>query len=505
MRLEVSCFDRMGLAKDILIILEQFGINLMSIDASNKGFLYVKFAEIEFDLLSELMPRIRKIESVIDVRTVMSMPVEQEHYALTTLLNTLAEPVFAIDLKGRVNIVNEAAMSILAVSEDNLIGQPLNQWLQGINFCRLLTETPIVFNAIHVNVEQQDFLADIQPIYLVEDNQNIPLGAVIVLKSPARVGKELIALQNKTLGFERVLAVSDKMQEVIKKAKRLSQLPQPLLIIGETGVGKELIAQACHDASIRKDKPFIVINCALFSDCNNEDELSLIFSSKITLLNEAGGGTIFFDEITDLSITIQLKLLQALQHNPFDMSLLDDETRKNIRIIAATKKDIKDLCAKDKFNEALYYRLNVLTIDIPSLRERKQDILPLAEMFLAYFSLELPSSVKRLSINCREKLLSNEWLGNVRQLKNTIYKGMSMAEGCIELSTTHIDLPSGTENEMLNFEGTLDETMKQYEASLLSRLYPFYPSTRQLAKKLGVSHTAIANKLREYKINKNKK
>ncbi|MGS0724394.1 ACT domain-containing protein, partial [Shewanella sp. 30m-9] len=117
MRLEVSCIDRVGLAKDILVVLEKHGINLIAIDASNKGFLFLQFAEISFETLRELMPQIRKVESVHDVRTVSFMPSEQEHYALKTLLKTLPDSVFSTDAKGRIRIANESALLTLGMAE----------------------------------------------------------------------------------------------------------------------------------------------------------------------------------------------------------------------------------------------------------------------------------------------------------------------------------------------------------------------------------------------------
>lgn len=248
MRLEVSCQDRVGLAKDILIVLEKYGINLLAIDASNRGFLYFQFAEVSFDTLSALMPQIRKVESVHDVRTVAFMPSEQEHYALKTLLRTLPDSVFSIDVKGRVRIVNESALMTLGMKEHEVVEESLNHWVQGFSFGRWLSESQVLAQATRVHIGQNEYLAEMLPIYLPDENdKSILAGAVVSLKSPARVGKQFNALQNQTTGFENVLAVSDKMKEVLKQAKRMAQLDAPLLITGETGTGKELMARACHD------------------------------------------------------------------------------------------------------------------------------------------------------------------------------------------------------------------------------------------------------------------
>ncbi|MGI2257719.1 transcriptional regulator TyrR [Shewanella sp. GXUN23E] len=512
MRLEVSCQDRIGLAKDILVVLERYGINLIAIDASNKGFLYFQFAEVSFNTLSALMPQIRKVESVNDVRTVSFMPSEQEHYALKTLLKTLPDSVFSLDAKGRIRIVNESALMTLEMGEHEVLDEPLNHWVQGFNFSRWLAESQVLAQATRVYIGQNEYLAEMLPIYLPDENDSsILAGAVVSLKSPARVGKQFNALQNQIAGFESVLAVSDKMKQVVEQAKRMAQLDAPLLITGETGTGKELMARACHDASMRREKPFIAINCAALPDSVAEEELFGYVSNgqvvKKGFFEEAKGGTVFLDEIAEMSRAAQVKLLRLLQDGSFRRIGGDEEVRADVRIICSTQKNLAELCQSGEFREDLYYRIHVLSFHLPSLRERRVDILPLTEMFLEHYSQQLSSPVRRISAQCREHLLTYAWPGNVRQLKNAVFRAVSMWDGSAELTVEQLKLPSYAEGFGYfdhQFEGSLDDAMKQFEASLLRRLYPAYPSTRQLAKKLGISHTAIANKLREYKINKPK-
>lgn len=512
MRLEVSCQDRIGLAKDILVVLERYGINLIAIDASNKGFLYFQFAEVTFNTLSELMPQIRKVESVNDVRTVSFMPSEQEHYALKTLLKTLPDSVFSLDAKGRIRVVNESALLTLGMGEHEVVEEPLNHWVQGFNFSRWLSEPQVLAQATRVHIGQSEYLAEMLPIYLPDENDSsILAGAVVSLKSPARVGKQFNALQNQTAGFESVLAISDKMKQVVEQAKRMAQLDAPLLITGETGTGKELMARACHDASMRREHPFIAINCAALPDSVAEEELfGFVSDGKVVkkgFFEEAKGGTVFLDEVAEMSKAAQVKLLRLLQDGSFRRIGGDEEVRADVRIICSTQKNLAELCQSGEFREDLYYRIHVLSFHMPSLRERRVDILPLTEMFLEHYSQQLSSPVRRISAECRDHLMTYAWPGNVRQLKNAVFRAVSMWDGSAELTVEQLKLPSYAEGFGYfdhQFEGSLDEAMKQFEASLLRRLYPAYPSTRQLARKLGVSHTAIANKLREYKISKPK-
>jgi len=176
------------------------------------------------------------------------------------------------------------------------------------------------------------------------------------------------------------------------------------------------------------------------------------------------------------------------------------------RIIAATSDNLLECCDKGEFRSDLYYRLNVLTLHLPNLQERRTDILPLADHFITRFS-ESQGKFVSLSTAARNMITQYPWPGNVRQLENALLRAVSLLEGDV-LEPEHLHLPNLNDDENLNFvmddnfEGTLDSAVRKFEAELLRRLYPAYPSSRQLGKKLGVSHTAIANKLRDYGIGK---
>ncbi|WP_417349198.1 transcriptional regulator TyrR [Ferrimonas sp.] len=515
MRLEVSCDDRIGLARAILEVLEQHQINVNAIDAESQGYIYLQLPDLSFDELAVLLPILRKIDAVKDVRTVPFMPSEREHYALETLLSTLPDAVLSIDTKLKVTMANDSAVAILGSARDEVEGQLLSNWVQGFGFQRWLQSDEVLPQASRVQVQGSDYLAEMFPIHLPEPgSEGTSLaGAVVLLKSPSRVGKQFNALQQQVTGFETVLAQSDKMKALLEQARRMAQLEAPLLISGETGTGKELMARACHDASLRAEKSFVVINCASLPDAVAESELFGLASApglpiKKGVIEQANGGTIFLDEVADMSAQLQVKLLRFIQDGRFRRVGDDEEIAVDVRIICASQKDLSDLCQQGKFREDLYYRINVLNLMLPPLRERQADIVPLAELFLEHYSQQLGSASRQLSGECREFIRHYAWPGNVRQLKNALFRAVSMAEGLGEITSDDLRLPAWTEGFGYfdqEFEGTLEQAVKQFESSLLRRLYPAYPSTRQLAKKLGVSHTAIANKLREYGIGKKRK
>lgn len=516
MRLEVLCENRLGIAQEILGLLASFNLNLRGIDADQTGRVYVHFPEIEFSDFQKLMQSIRKIAGVNDVRAVSHMPSEQEHYGLLTLLKNLPDPIFSIDLKGQITRANDAALKLIGEDESSSDKEPLNNWVSGFSFSKWLASKDAAPLASRVSVEKIEYLAEIIPVYLPDvDDKQIVTGAVILLKSSQRIDKQYNALKSAPENsFANVLAFSPAMKEVVATAEQYALLDAPLLISGDTGTGKEVLARACHEHSDRRDKPFIAINCAAIPDEVAESELfgyapnsvSKRLEGKQGLIEKAQGGTLFFDEIAEMTPLMQVKLVRLIESNKFRRVGGDEEVTVDIRIICASQQDLSQLIQTGKFREDLYYRINVLQINLLPLLQRKQDIIPLAETFLAYYALKLNSSAQRLSIDAKRHIQDYSWPGNIRQLKNAIYRGVSQSLDAIEVDVAELELPSYSKDfgyYDCEFEGTLDQATKQFEANLLKRLYPAYPSTRLLAKKLGVSHTAIANKLRDYGINKN--
>lgn len=516
MRLEVLCENRLGIAQEILGLLASFSLNLRGIDADQTGRVYVHFPEIEFADFQLLMQSIRKIDGVNDVRSVSHLPSEQEHYGLLTLLKNLPDPIISIDLKGHITRSNDAALKLLNEDESSSAMQPLNNWVTGFSFTKWLGSSDVKPRSARVSVERIEYLAEIIPVYLPDiDDKKILTGAVILLKSSQRIDKQYNALKTAPENsFSSVLAFSPAMKDVVDIAKQHAVLDAPLLISGDTGTGKEVLARACHEHSHRRDKPFIAINCAAIPDEVAESELFGYAPNSVTkrlegkqgLIEQAQGGTLFFDEIAEMTPLMQVKLVRLIESNKFRRVGGSEEVSVDIRIICASQQDLSQLIQTGKFREDLYYRINVLSISLLPLMKRKQDIIPLAETFLAYYALKLNSNAQRLSIDAKKYIQDYSWPGNIRQLKNAIYRGVSQSLDSMEVDVAQLELPSYSKDFGYfdcEFEGTLDQATKQFEANLLKRLYPAYPSTRLLAKKLGVSHTAIANKLRDYGINKN--
>lgn len=228
---------------------------------------------------------------------------------------------------------------------------------------------------------------------------------------------------------------------------------------------------------------------------------------KKGFFEQANGGSVLLDEIGEMSPRMQTKLLRFLNDGTFRRVGEDHEVHVDVRVICATQKNLVELVQKGLFREDLYYRLNVLTLYLPPLRDCPQDIMPLTELFVARFADEQGIPRPKLSADLNSVLMRYSWPGNVRQLKNAIYRALTQLDG-FELRPQDILLPDHDVSSLAvgeeAMEGSLDDITRRFERSVLTQLYRSFPSTRKLAKRLGVSHTAIANKLREYGLSQKK-
>ena len=315
------------------------------------------------------------------------------------------------------------------------------------------------------------------------------------------------ATQNITT-FDQILTQSPNMQNVIEQAKKFALLNAPLLIEGETGTGKDLLAKACHQFSHRAEQKFIAVNCAGLPEAEAETEM---FGHRGTLNESVGffeyanGGTVLLDAVSELSLEMQAKLLRFLNDGSFRRVGEDQERKVDIRVICTSQKPLNQLVAEGKVREDLYYRLNVLTLKLPPLRERLDDLPLLVEHFVSEISNQLDFSKLEYDHDFLNALSCYSWAGNLRELHNVLYRACTLSHS-YRLSVKDLNLPNSmlsTTEIVTHFPetGSLDEMMAQYETELLRKFYAEYPSTRKLAQRLGISHTAIANKLRAYGIN----
>ncbi len=237
--------------------------------------------------------------------------------------------------------------------------------------------------------------------------------------------------------FENIIGKSEKMQKVFETVRKVADTSSNVLIFGESGTGKELIARSIHFDSHRKDKPFVTVNCSALPETLLESELfghmkgsfTGAISNKEGLFEVANGGTIFLDEIGETSPAIQVKLLRVLQEKEFRRIGGTKDVRVDVRIIAATNKDLDRAVAEGTFREDLYYRLDVIPIHLPPLRERLEDIPLLVQHFLTKFSQTAGKNIKGFTPEALQLLKAQEWRGNVRELENVIERVIALVTG----------------------------------------------------------------------------
>ncbi|EFN00811.1 sigma 54-interacting transcriptional regulator [Actinobacillus pleuropneumoniae] len=307
--------------------------------------------------------------------------------------------------------------------------------------------------------------------------------------------------------FDHIIAESPKMRAVVEQAKKFAMLSAPLLIQGETGTGKDVFAKACHELSTRREHKFIAVNCAGLPADEAESEM---FGHRgngkenIGFFEYANGGTVLLDSIAELSLEMQAKLLRFLNDGCFRRVGEDQEIKVDVRVICTSQKPLALLVSEGKVREDLYHRLNVLSLELPPLRERHGDLPLLADHFITRISQQLGISKLEYDDEFLQALQAYRWPGNLRELYNAVYRACTLSHS-YRLAVKDLNLPNQvgqSDDFQVDENATLDELVNRFEASLLRKLYNEYPSTRKLAQRLGVSHTAVANKLRAYGIGK---
>lgn len=307
--------------------------------------------------------------------------------------------------------------------------------------------------------------------------------------------------------FDCFIVQSESMRSAVENAKRFAMFDAPLLIQGETGTGKDLLAKACHYQSLRRDKKFIAVNCAGLPDEDAESEMfgrKVGESETIGFFEYSNEGTVLLDGIAELSLGLQAKLLRFLTDGSFRRVGEEKEHHANVRVICTSQVPLRLLVEQGKVRADLFHRLNVLTINVPALRERMADIEPLAQGFLQEISEELKIAKPTFDKDFLLYLQKYDWKGNVRELYNTLYRACSLVQdNHLTIESLNLAPPQSAVISLDEFENkTLDEIIGSYESQVLKLFYAEYPSTRKLAQRLGVSHTAIANKLKQYGIGK---
>jgi len=329
-----------------------------------------------------------------------------------------------------------------------------------------------------------------------------------------RANLELKRRLDERFGFEGVVGDSPQMRDVIEKLKRIAPTNASVLIEGENGTGKELVAQAIHQNSPRKNKPFVALNCAALSENILESELfghvkgafTDASADRIGKFEYAHGGTMFLDEVGDMPMATQIKLLRVLENGVITRVGSNDPIKVNVRILSATNRDLEEAIAAGTFRSDLYHRLKVVTVRLPTLVERSQDLPILIDYFMRQFARQHGKQIKGVSPAARRKLFSFDWPGNVRQLRNVIESMVVVDyDGLLDVDDLPEELagPAGEppEPSTAPLAALVGKPLAELERLFIAETLRVTGGNREeAAQMLGIGERTLYRKIKEYQL-----
>jgi PAS domain S-box-containing protein len=440
----------------------------------------------------------------------------EEDRSLTRLiLDSIADGVFTVDREGRITSFNRAAEQITGVSKKEAIGQ----------YCHEIFRANICFDACPLKhtAKTSESIINLEVNILNRQNQEIPISiSTAILKDPQGkvVGAvetfrdlSLIAQLRKEISkgytFQDIVSRSKAIGELLRILPDVAESEATIIIQGESGTGKELFATAIHNLSPRKQGPLIKVNCGALPETLLESELFGYKKGAFTdakrdkpgRFKQAEGGTLFLDEVGDLSKGIQVKFLRVLEQKEYEPLGSNLTERANVRIVAATHRDLASLVEQGDFREDLFYRLNVMKLEIPPLRDRREDIPLLIDHFIGKLNKKTGKQIRSVSKGAMRLMLEHSYPGNVRELENIIEHAFILCKG-IEIKVTHlpryllVSAGSGLSRESIGIQ-RLEDLEK---GVILDALERHKGDRGRAAEELGVHRSTLWRKMKKHGI-----
>lgn len=442
--------------------------------------------------------------------------VQKAKNEIITILETIHEGMLAIDSKGYITYCNSIAEVLLKTTRSNMMGKHLSRFMSNTQALRVL-ETGQGYTEKEEICKQGSkdfhFIVTAKPI----KGKTKVNGAVISFRDIIEARKLVYNMSKRTLKytFDDIIGKSDSIVKVKNQAALVAKGNSTVLITGESGTGKELFAKAIHYASLRKNGPFVTINCGAIPESLMESELFGYEKGAFTGAKDKGkagkfeladGGTIFLDEIGELHLHLQVKLLHVLQNKRFERVGGNKTISCNVRVVAATNRDLEAMIKEQKFRSDLYYRLSVIPIKIPPLRERIDDIILLKDYFLKKYNAYMSKNIIGFSKEIDEIFISYDWPGNVRELENAVEYAVNMtfndkieADAVTPRLKKLYKIPNTSD-----FNSTLQEQVEKFERDIFISKLSKYGSSNEakvkIAKELDISRATLYRKLAKYKL-----
>ena len=430
------------------------------------------------------------------------------------ILDSISEGVFTVDLDWRITSFNRAAEEITGIRHQDAIGKFCRDVLRA-DVCETgctLAETmqtgkPIMNKAVHIIDAQGKKRAIAISTALLKDSRGKVIGGVETFRDMSIIEQFRKEIEGR-YSCEDIISQSHKMQNLFAILPNIAESNTTVLIEGQSGTGKELFARAIHNLSFRKDKPFIAVNCGALPDTLLESELFGYKAGAFTDAKKdkpgrfalAEGGTIFLDEIGDISASVQVKLLRVLQEKTYEPVGAVSTVKSDVRIITASNKKLDKLVKEGKFRDDLYYRVNVMKLELPPLMDRKEDISLLVEHFIGRFNRLHNKNICCVTNEVTAALLAYDYPGNVRELENIIEHCFVLCEGeIIEAKYLPSSVRPALKKE--NAQDSKPATIKQMEIILITQaLRRNNGNKTATAKELGIDKSTLFRKMKAFDI-----
>jgi PAS domain S-box-containing protein len=442
------------------------------------------------------------------------MPDKTQNKVQNVILDSISEGVFTIDLNWRITSFNRAAENITGIQRDKAIGQHCRDVLRA-DVCEtdctlaatIETGKPIMNKAVHIIDARGQKRAITISTALLKDETGKVIGGVEMFRDMSMVEQLRKEIQGR-YSYEDIISQSHKMQNLFAVLPNIAESNTTVLIEGESGTGKELFARAIHNLSFRKDKPFVAVNCGALPDTLLESELFGYKAGAFTDAKKdkpgrfalAQGGTIFLDEIGDISPAVQVRLLRVLQDKTYEPVGGVSSVKADVRIITATNKKLDQLVQQGKFRDDLYYRINVVKLELPPLRDRKEDIPLLVDHFISRFSRLHNKNICCVTNEVTAALLAYDYPGNVRELENIIEHCFVLCEGEI-IEAKHLPASIHPNSKLDETKVGEPATIKQMEIILITQALRRNKGNKTAAaKQLGIDKSTLFRKMKAFDI-----
>jgi PAS domain S-box-containing protein len=463
---------------------------------------------------------------------------------LKSIINTMNDGLVVISRDGSILMINTAFEQLTGYTADEVIGKPCT--LLGCDACELEIKSEqgeswwcALFDPSHegikrcrCNIQKKDgtFIPAFKNASVLRDEQGNSLGTVETLTDMSeleRLDQEVVHLSRQLEtgdGFYGIIGMSTGMQQVFDVIEKVATSDAPVIIYGESGTGKDLVARAIHLAGGRRSKPYVQFNCAALNESLLESELfghakgafTGAYRHRIGRFEAANGGDIFLDEIGDIPLPIQVKLLRVLEAKQFERVGDNTPVSVDVRIISATNKNLQDMIARKRFREDLFFRINAISIALPPLRERREDIPLLVREFIRRLREKSKKDINGLTQTAMERMMAYPWPGNVRELKGALEYAFILAEnGPIGPShlPPHITAPNraplpvapvgpaeADPSGRVTFFQDAAAADPAEKTALIAALRQSRGNQSQAARLLGVNRVTVWNRMRKYGI-----